>query len=61
MMFKNWIGKFLRNYLFDRVLFDVLEKATKKTSQKDIIPNLYRGTLVSKVVCQKCGYIFFKI
>lgn len=37
-----------------RVLFDVLGKAFKKTSQKDLIETLYRGKLASQVLCQKC-------
>lgn len=40
-----------------RVLFDVLEKALKRTTQSEMIPKLYKGVLTNKIICEDIDFV----
>ncbi len=44
--------------LAHRLLFDAIEKSLRKTAGERLIPSLYRGTLVNKIVCLKCNCMY---
>lgn len=37
-----------------RLLFDAIEMSQKGTTQEQLMPSLYRGTTVSKIICLSC-------
>ncbi len=40
----------------NRILFDRLEKQLRGTAIHDLINQLYRGTVVNRIVCKSCDY-----
>jgi hypothetical protein len=46
---------------FLSLLFDAIEKSLRKTAGESLIPSLYRGTLVNKIICLKCSRKRIKI
>lgn len=47
-----------RNRLNDAphsVLFDIIDRSLKATPGESLIPSLYKGTQVNKIICLKCG------
>ena len=41
----------------NRILFMAMESSLTGTSGEHLIARLYRGTSVSRVICQKCGRV----
>lgn len=41
----------------NRILFSALESSLEGTSGHDLIKNLYHGTIVNRIQCQKCGHV----
>ncbi|PRP86442.1 hypothetical protein PROFUN_05361 [Planoprotostelium fungivorum] len=38
----------------NRLLFDAIERSLQRTTSNHLISDLYRGTLVNKIICQAC-------
>lgn len=39
----------------NRVLYDAIDHSLKRTDEADLIPRLFGGMFVNKVVCKSCG------
>ena len=47
------------NLIYVSVLFDIIDRSLKGTAGESLIPSLYKGTQVNKIICLKCGRMLY--